>query len=226
MALLGDISQTLAAVAARLAELTDKDKITAQLATRGARRREAREATRKDILAESAATPLSADAAVLAALDALPKDAIIANDSAATFGRVQDLMTTEPGRYFFARGGVLGCSMPAAVGAALATKGWVASFVGDGGAMYSPQALWSAAHYKARTIFVVFNNRRYGVLQNVAKSLGYANAKPDASLHGCRRSAIDFQALAASMASRRSGQTIATRSALRLRARSSVKAHR
>ena len=61
------------------------------------------------------------------------EDAIIANDSAATFGRVQDLMTTEPGRYFFARGGVLGCSMPAAVGAALATNGWVASFVGDGG---------------------------------------------------------------------------------------------
>ena len=125
MALLGDISQTLAAAAERLAELVDKNKVAARLAARGARRREAREATRKDILAESASAPLSADAAVLAALDALPEDAIIANDSAATFGRVQDLMTTEPGRYFFARGGVLGCSMPAAVGAALATKGWV-----------------------------------------------------------------------------------------------------
>ena len=42
--------------------------------------------------------------------------------------------------------------------------------------MYSPQALWSAAHYRARVIFFVFNNRRYGVLQNVAKGLGYANA--------------------------------------------------
>ena len=60
---------------------------------------------------------------MLAAIDALPKDALIANDSAATFGRVQDLLTTQPGRYFFARGGVLGCSMPAAVGAALATRG-------------------------------------------------------------------------------------------------------
>jgi benzoylformate decarboxylase len=200
MALLGDISQTLAAVADRLAELTDRDKVSARLATRGARRRETREATRKDILAESASGGLSADAAVLAALDALPKDTIIANDSAATFGRVQDLMTTEPGRYFFARGGVLGCSMPAAVGAALATKGWVASFVGDGGAMYSPQALWSAAHYRARTIFVVFNNRRYGVLQNVAKSLGYANAKAGRFVGmDVVDPAIDFQALAASM---------------------------
>jgi benzoylformate decarboxylase len=200
IALLGDISQTLAAVAHRLVELLDKSKVAARLATRGARRREAREATRMDILAESATKPLSADAAVLAALDALPEDAIIANDSAATFGRVQDLMTTEPGRYFFARGGVLGCSMPAAVGAALATEGWVVSFVGDGGAMYSPQALWSAAHYKARTIFVVFNNRRYGVLQNVAKSLGYANAKAGRFVGmDVADPAIDFQALAASM---------------------------
>jgi benzoylformate decarboxylase len=200
MALLGDISQTLAAVAQRLAELVDKTKVAARLAARGARRREFREATRKDILAESASGPLSADAAVLAALDALPEDVIIANDSAATFGRVQDLMTTEPGRYFFARGGVLGCSMPAAVGASLATNGWVVAFVGDGGAMYSPQALWSAAHYKARTIFVVFNNRRYGVLQNVAKSLGYSNAKAGRFVGmDVVDPAIGFQALAASM---------------------------
>jgi benzoylformate decarboxylase len=200
MALLGDISQTLAVAARRLAELVDKKKVMGRLAARGARRREVREATRKDILAESATGSLSADAAVLAALDALPEDAIIANDSAATFGRVQDLMTTEPGRYFFARGGVLGCSMPAAVGASLATGGWVVAFVGDGGAMYSPQALWSAAHNKTRTIFVVFNNRRYGVLQNVAKSLGYANAKAGRFVGmDVVDPAIDFQALAASM---------------------------
>ena len=200
MALIGDISQTLSAVAGRLGELVDKSKVGARLAARGARRREAREATRKVILAESASGPLSADAAVLAALDALPGDAIIANDSAATFGRVQDLMTTEPGRYFFARGGVLGCSMPAAVGASLATKGWVAAFVGDGGAMYSPQALWSAAHHRTRTIFVVFNNRRYGVLQNVARSLGYANAKAGRFVGmDVVDPTIDFQALAASM---------------------------
>ncbi|MGB7974213.1 MAG: thiamine pyrophosphate-binding protein [Roseiarcus sp.] len=200
MALLGDISQTLAAVAQRLAERVDKKKVATRLAARGAHRREAREAARKAILAERASGPLSADAAVLAALDALPEDAIIANDSAATFGRVQDLMTTEPGRYFFARGGVLGCSMPAAVGASLATKGWVVAFVGDGGAMYSPQALWSAAHNKTRTIFVIFNNRRYGVLQNVARSLGYANAKAGRFVGmDVVDPAIDFQALSVSM---------------------------
>ncbi len=200
VALLGDIGQTLAAAAARLKGLIDQQAIAARLAAWAVRRREAREATRLDILAEGANPPLTPDAAVLAALDALPKGALIANDSAATFGRVQDLLMTEPGRYFFARGGVLGCSMPAAVGAALATKSWVASFVGDGGAMYSPQALWSAARYRAKVMFFVFNNRRYGVLQNVARSLGYANAVAGRFVGmDVAEPAIDFQALAASM---------------------------
>jgi benzoylformate decarboxylase len=199
MALLGDIGQTLGAAAKRLGELVDQREVETRVAERGRRKRAAMEALRAEILAETA-MPLSPDAAVLAALDALPKDALIANDSAATFGRVQDLMTTQPGRYFFARGGVLGCSMPAAVGASLATQGWVASFVGDGGAMYSPQALWSAAHNRARVIYFVFNNRRYGVLQNVARQLGYANAVADRFVGmDIADPAIDFQALAASM---------------------------
>ena len=94
MALLGDIGQTLEATAGRLAELFDQDKVAARLAARAAHRRDARQATRLDILAESANPPLTPDAAVLAALDALPQDALIANDSAATFGRVQDLLMT------------------------------------------------------------------------------------------------------------------------------------
>ena len=66
--------------------------------------------------------------------------------------------------------------------------------------MYSPQALWSAAHYQARTIFFVFNNRRYGVLQNVAMQLGYANAVAGRFVGmDIADPPIDFQALAASM---------------------------
>ena len=199
MALLGDIGATLAAAAGRLRERVDAKAIEARLAARGERKRAAHDALRAEILSETG-QPLSPDAAVLAALDALPDDALIANDSAATFGKVQDLLTTRPGRYFFARGGVLGCNMPAAVGAALAGASPVASFVGDGGAMYSPQALWSAARYRAKVIFFVFNNRRYGVLQNVAKSLGYANALAGRFV-GMEivGPAIDFHALAASM---------------------------
>lgn len=200
LALLGDIGATLAAAAERLRAKLNGEQVRARLVARGERQHASRAALRAQILGESATPAMSADAAVLATLDALPKDILIANDSAATFGRVQELMLTEPGRYFFARGGVLGCNMPAAVGAALARRDWVASFVGDGGAMYSPQALWSAARYRAKVLFFVFNNQRYGVLQNVAKNLGYSNAVAGRFVGmDVADPAVDFEALAKSM---------------------------
>jgi benzoylformate decarboxylase len=199
LALLGDIAATLTAAAAHLRERADSAAVKARLDSRAAEKLAANAALRAEILAELGA-PLTPDAAVLAALDGLPEGALIANDSAATFGRVQDLLTTRPGRYFFARGGVLGCNMPASVGMALATGNWVASFVGDGGAMYSPQALWSAANTGVNVLFFVFNNRRYGVLQNVARSLDYANAVAGKFVGMTLDDpAVDFSALARSM---------------------------
>ncbi|MEA2840082.1 MAG: benzoylformate decarboxylase [Methylobacteriaceae bacterium] len=90
--------------------------------------------------------------------------------------------------------------MPAAVGASLAHDRPVACFVGDGGAMYSPQALWSAARYKTRAIFFVFNNRRYNVLMNVAKDFGTKNAVAGRFVGmDLIEPAVEFQALAKSM---------------------------
>ena len=138
---------------------------------------------------------------MLAALDALPEGALIANDSAATFGAVQELMNTRPGRYFFARGGVLGCNMPAAVGAALGERATGSCRSSATAARCIRRRRYGAPRITgARVIFVVFNNRRYGVLQNVARSLGYANAVAGRFV-GMEtvEPAIDFSALAASM---------------------------
>jgi benzoylformate decarboxylase len=199
LALLGDISATLGAVAAALRARVDAATAARRVAERAALRARHAAATRAAILA-AARDGLTSDAAVLAVFDALPDDALITNDSAATFGAVQELMATRPGRYFFSRGGVLGCNMPAAVGASLHHPGPVVSLVGDGGAMYSPQALWSAAHLRARVVFFVFNNRRYGVLQNVARQLGCVNALAGRFVGmDVVDPAIDFLALAASM---------------------------
>jgi benzoylformate decarboxylase len=198
-ALLGDIGATLERTAADLVHRLDRETIAARLEARRVAKSAHIAAVRAEILAD-AATPLTPDLAVLTVSDALPETTLIANDSAATFGRVQELLMTRPGRYFFARGGVLGCNMPAAVGAALLHDGPVASFVGDGGALYSPQALWSAAKYGTRVLFFVFNNRRYGVLQNIAKQLGCPNAVAGRFVGmDVDDPAIDFQALAASM---------------------------
>jgi benzoylformate decarboxylase len=200
LALLGDIPSTLAVAAAALRAKVDSIAVAARIAARAKFRATHAAATRAEILAASTTSALSSDAAVLAVFDALPDDALIANDSAATFGAVQELMATRPGRYFFSRGGVLGCNMPAAVGAALQHAGPVVSLVGDGGAMYSPQALWSAAHQRAHVVFFVFNNRRYGVLQNVARQLGCANALAGRFVGmDVTDPPVDFLALAAAM---------------------------
>ncbi|MBV8849477.1 MAG: thiamine pyrophosphate-binding protein [Methylobacteriaceae bacterium] len=199
-AVTGDLAATLTALAATLYPIVDRKRAEARLASLAEEKAQHTADIRGKIEAGFDRHPLLPDAAVLCVLDALPPNTLIANDSAATFGPVQEIMRTEPGLYFFARGGVLGCSMPAAVGAALAHEGPVACFVGDGGAMYSPQALWSAAHYKTRTIFFVFNNTRYNVLMNVAKDLGTKNAVAGRFLGmDLIEPAVDFQALAKSM---------------------------
>ena len=200
MALLGHIGETFQAVAQALSPLTDRKMVAARLAARRDAQHKRLTDMRAAIAAEDNRDVLTPDAAVLAVHDALPDNTLIANDSAATFGKVQELLMTKPGKYFFARGGVLGCNMPAAVGAAFRHDGPVVSFVGDGGAMYSPQALWSAAHYRTPVIFIVFNNRRYGVLQNIAKQMGCRNAVAGKFVGmDVDDPAIDFQALAKSM---------------------------
>lgn len=200
IALVGDIGATLKAVAEDLAPRVDAERRAARARARAEARAAHRAAIEARIDAEAGKLPLSPDAAVLSVLRAMPENALIANDSAATFGAVNDLIETAPGRYFFARGGVLGCAMPASVGAAMAHDGPVFCFVGDGGAMYSPQALWSAAHYRQQVLFIVFNNRRYDVLQRVAKDLGCPNAVAGRFVGmNIEDPAIEFPALARSM---------------------------
>jgi benzoylformate decarboxylase len=92
--------------------------------------------------------------------------------------------------------------MPAAVGFSLGiNREPVVSIVGDGAALYSPQALWTAAYEKLPVTFVVINNREYNMLKRFVKS------QPHSSSVRANRfiamdivdPAIDFHALAASM---------------------------
>ncbi|MFI1628110.1 thiamine pyrophosphate-dependent enzyme, partial [Streptomyces noursei] len=65
----------------------------------------------------------------------------------------------------------LGVGIPGAVGAKLAHPGrTVVGFTGDGGAMYTYQALWTAARHSVAAKFVVCNNRKYRLLDdNIAQ---------------------------------------------------------
>ena len=73
---------------------------------------------------------------------------------------------TRPGHFFQTRGGSLGVGIPGAIGVKLARpEKTVIGLTGDGGAMYTIQALWTAARHNVAAKFIVCNNRSYRLLQ-------------------------------------------------------------
>ncbi|MGV9252841.1 thiamine pyrophosphate-binding protein [Streptomyces sp. NPDC003697] len=113
------------------------------------------------------------------------------------------LPATAPGRFFQTRGGSLGVGIPGAMGAKLARpEATVVGFTGDGGSMYTFQALWTAARYHIDAKFVICNNQRYRLLDNNLEQywsdLGIApHPMPDA--FDLSRPPIDFAALAGAL---------------------------
>lgn len=90
--------------------------------------------------------------------------------------------------------GGLGYAMPAAVGVALARpESKVIGLLGDGSAMYSIQALWSAAQLQLPITFIILKNRRYAALQEFAPTFGFG---PEDKLEGTELPDLDFLALA------------------------------
>lgn len=97
----------------------------------------------------------------------LPSDAIIF-DEALTHSEelCRYIPPVFPGHYFQTRGGSLGVGIPGAIGIKLARPDkTVIGFTGDGGSMYTIQALWTAAHHKIDAKFVICNNHSYRILK-------------------------------------------------------------
>jgi benzoylformate decarboxylase len=97
----------------------------------------------------------------------LPADAIIFDEALTNSPAIERYRTpTEPGHYFLTRGGSLGVGIPGAIGVKLAHPDkTVIGVSGDGGAMYTIQALWAAARHNVDAKFVICNNRSYRLLQ-------------------------------------------------------------
>jgi len=71
------------------------------------------------------------------------------------------------GDYFGGRGGGIGQGLAGAVGVKVAMADRpVVAISGDGSAMYSIQALWSAAHHRLAIVFVILANREYRILKH------------------------------------------------------------
>jgi benzoylformate decarboxylase len=96
-----------------------------------------------------------------------------------------------PDSFYSTASGGLGYALPAAVGIALARPGErVIALVGDGSAMYSIQALFSAARARVPLSVLVINNRRYEALDNFGRHFALDRVE------GTVLSGIDFCAIA------------------------------
>ncbi len=103
-----------------------------------------------------------AELAKQAPADAILFDEALTNSPALT----RYLPPRNPGQFFQTRGGSLGVGFPGAVGLQILNPGrTVIAFSGDGGAMYTIQALWTAARHNLPAKFVVCNNASYKLLQ-------------------------------------------------------------
>ncbi|ONF48465.1 thiamine pyrophosphate-binding protein [Methylobacterium radiotolerans] len=201
----GDIRASLDALlpllATRLADRADAfEQLRGQAVTARAERRARLAAAADAAFEDPVIAPLVAAREVARAVGA---ETTIVDEAPATLTHLRTFLDSPSAHQYAAmRGGVLGWGMPAAVGFSLGLdRAPVVCVVGDGAAMYSPQALWTAAHEKLPVTFVVINNAEYNILKTFMKGQAhYASVRANRFIAmDLTDPRVDFPALAASM---------------------------
>jgi benzoylformate decarboxylase len=147
--------------------------------------------------APAADAPMSTEWLMMKLVDGLPGNAIVVDEGITSSTTLLSYYAFRDRYAFFGNvSGGIGWAIAAAVGVQLARpERRVVAVIGDGSAMYSVQALWSAAHYKLPVIFVIANNGGYQILKNRLKAF-HGNDKPIGM--DLRDPPIDFSGLARS----------------------------
>ena len=157
-----------------LAQALDSVMTEGQKSAAASRRRELAAAKEAELEAQRErdrsfhdALPMHASTFAEALARHLPDDAVIFDEALTTSPDItRYLPPRRPGDYFLTRGGSLGVGIPGAIGLKLAHPDKVVfGFTGDGGSMYTIQALWTAAHHDIGAKFVVCNNHSYELLK-------------------------------------------------------------
>jgi benzoylformate decarboxylase len=131
--------------------------------------------------------------------EAMLPDTVLFDESITSGGYLMRyLRFDEPGRHYRAAGGGLGPGMPNPIGIKLARPDRpVLSVVGDGSALYTIQALWTAAHHKIPVTWVIANNRSYRILKlNMLEYLGEGAAGRRFVEMDLNDPALDFSSIA------------------------------
>ena len=154
-----------------------------------------RKQAHRDALPSAQATPIDSRYLMMCLGDLLPEDAIVVEEALTATPAITTFVPVRDASSFYglASGG-LGFALPGAIGVSLAQPGRpVVAVVGDGSALYSVQALWTAAHLKLPITYLIVNNRGYRIikerlvaLRNSSRFVGMDIRDPD----------VDFVAVA------------------------------
>jgi benzoylformate decarboxylase len=111
--------------------------------------------------------PIDPDYLSLQVVEAMPDNAILVDEGLTSARQILNLRPHRDryGYHALASGGI-GWGVPASVGVSLANPDRpVVCYSGDGSAMYSIQALWTAAHHKLPLSVVIVNNGGYRIIK-------------------------------------------------------------
>jgi benzoylformate decarboxylase len=169
-AILGDPKATLPELTAMTRErMTSaaKGEARARLQTASEAALADREALRAKARALAKTVPVQPLALLGAIGDMLPQDTVVIEEVLSSAPGIRSLIRSDDAQSFYGlRGGGIGWGLPAAIGVKLALPHRpVVALIGDGSAMYTIQALWTAAHYRIPVIFVILNNTSYRILK-------------------------------------------------------------
>jgi benzoylformate decarboxylase len=205
VAILGDPKATLPDITAAIGAQTT----AGQKSAASARLKSASETIKKDLEAfRSKARSMAGKTPVqpLALLEAigamLPKDAVVIEEILSSAPGIRQLLYSNDEQSFFGlRGGGIGWGLPAAIGIKLALpERPVVALIGDGSALYTVQALWTAARYRLPIVWVIFNNTSYRILkQRLVMLRGLAEQADNFVGMELNDPAIDFVGLARSL---------------------------
>jgi acetolactate synthase-1/2/3 large subunit len=132
----------------------------------------------------------------------LPSGAIISDEGATAGGGVHRFAANiEPHDHLTLTGGAIGQGIPVATGAAVACPDRkVVCLHGDGGAMYTLQALWTQARESLDVTTLIFANRSYAILNIELARVGAGDPGPKAfSMLDLHNPELDWVKLASGM---------------------------
>ncbi len=155
-------------------------------------------------LPDLASGPLDVMSCATAIALFLPENAVVVDEGiTAGVACFPATATSQPHDWLNLTGGAIGWGLPAAVGAAIAVPdSKVICLEGDGSAMYTIQSLWTMARENLDVTVVIFNNRKYSILELEFARTGARGGSPGpkaSSTLDIGGPDIDFVALANGM---------------------------